>query len=199
MLPKPVPPAPLMSNRLTATLFLTSVSSTPLHSGVFSWAGSLIFRPVDQVAPESGLLSAICCPVAIAVRTSVSQVGSALPARLTALGADRASMQPISVAIESRLNNLIANRQPVTGSDLLRLEPGLTFNLKQLGVLAVGVVSEQSVPQLMQSSQIILVIVDGSAVRRPTCRLVGAKNKLRVVVPQSVNQAGHKGIVSFGT
>ena len=107
-------------------------------------------------------------------------------------------MQPISVAIESPLNNLIANRQPVMRSDLLRLEPGLTFNLKQLGVLAVGVVSEQSVPQLMQSGQIILVIVDGSAVRRPTRRLSGTKNKLRVVVLQSVNQAGHKGIVSSG-
>lgn len=107
-------------------------------------------------------------------------------------------MQPISVAIESLLDDLVANRQPVMRGDLLRLEPGLTFDLKQLGVLAVGVVSEQSVPQLMQSSQIIPVIVDGSAVRRPMCRLFGAKNKLRVVVPQSVNQAGHKGIVSFG-
>lgn len=198
MLLKPVHPVPLTSNRLTATLFLTSVSSAPLHSGVFSWARSLIFRPVDQVAPESGPLGAICCPVATAVRASVSQVGSALPARLTALGTDRASVQPISVAIESPLNDFVANRQPVTGSDLLRLEPGLTFDLKQLGVLVVGVVSEQSVPQLMQSSQIIPVIVDGSAVRRPMCRLTGAKNKLRVVVPQSVNQAGHKGIVSFG-
>lgn len=107
-------------------------------------------------------------------------------------------MQPISVAIKSPLNDLVANRQPVMRGDLLRLEPGLTLNLKQLGVLAVGVVSEQSVPQLMQSGQIIPVIVDGSAVRRPTCRLTGAKNKLRVVVLQSVNQAGHKGIVSFG-
>ena len=107
-------------------------------------------------------------------------------------------MQPISVAIESPLNNLVANRQPVMRSDLLRLEPGSTLNLKQLGVLAVGVVSEQSVPQLMQSSQIIPVIVDGSAVRCPMCRLIGAKNKLGVVVPQLVNQAGHKGIVSFG-
>ena len=107
-------------------------------------------------------------------------------------------MQPISVAIKSPLNNLVTNRQPVMRSDLLRLEPGLTLNLKQLGVLAVGVVSEQSVPQLMQSGQSIPVIVDGSAVRRPMRRLTGAKNKLRVVVPQSVNQAGHKGIVSFG-
>ena len=107
-------------------------------------------------------------------------------------------MQPISVAIKSPLNNLVANRQPVMRSDLLRLEPGLTFDLKQLGVLAVGVVSEQSVPQLMQSSQIIPVVVDGSAVRRPMCCLTGTKNKLRVVVLQSVNQAGHKGIVSFG-
>ncbi len=198
MLLKPVHPAPLTSNRLTATLFLTSVSSTPLHSGVFSWARSLVFRPVDQVAPESGSLSAICRPATTAVRASVSQVGLALPARLTALGADRASMQPISVAIESPLNNLIANRQTVMRSDLLCLEPGLTLNLKQLGVLAVGVVSEQSVPQLMQSGQIIPVIVDGSAVRRPMRRLSGTKNKLRVVVPQLVNQAGHKGIVSFG-
>ena len=147
----------------------------------------MVFRSVDQVAPEGGPLSAICCPVATAVRASVSQVGSALPARLTALGADRASMQPISVAIESPLNNLIANRQTVMRSDLLCLEPGLTLNLKQLGVLAVGVVSEQSVPQLMQSSQIILVIVDGLAVWRPMCRLTRAKNKLRVVVLQSVN------------
>lgn len=107
-------------------------------------------------------------------------------------------MQPISVAIESPLDDFVANRQPVMRSDLLRLEPGLTLNLKQLGVLAVGVVSEQSVPQLMQSGQIIPVIVNDSAVRRPMCRLTGAKNKLGVVVPQSVNQAGHKGIVSFG-
>lgn len=147
----------------------------------------MIFRSVDQVAPESGLLSAICCPVAAAVRAGVSQVGSALPARLTALGADRASMQPISVAIESPLNDLVANRQPVMRSNLLRLEPGLTLNLKQLGVLAVGVVFEQSVPQLMQSSQVIPVIVDGSAVWCPVCRLTEAKNKLGVVVPQSVN------------
>ncbi len=107
-------------------------------------------------------------------------------------------MQPISVAIESLLDDFVTNRQPVMRSDLLRLEPGLTFDLKQLGVLAVGVVSEQSVPQLMQSSQIIPVIVDGSAVRRPMRRLSGTKNKLRVVVPQLVNQVGHKGIVSFG-
>ena len=102
----------------------------------------MIFRSVDQVASESGPLSAICCPVATAVRASVSQVGSALPARLTALGADRASVQPISVAIESLLDDFIANRQPVMRGDLLRLEPGLTLDLKQLGVLAVGVVSE---------------------------------------------------------
>ena len=107
-------------------------------------------------------------------------------------------MQPISVAIESPLDDFVTNRQPVMRSDLLRLEPGLTFNLKQLGVLAVGVMSEQSVPQLMQSSQIIPVIVDSSAVRCPMRRLTEAKNKLRVVVLQLVNQAGHKGIVSSG-